>query len=288
MTLTASNRISLIREIAERMRSADWSMIELMLHQFGCPTVEAWQGHAFDYVIAMIRDAKDDTLLAMGRHLGHDLAEQPTVKMSGFWKQGQFRLFISHLAQYKKEAAELQEWLSLKDISSFVAHNDIEATKEWQDEIVAGLGSCHAMVALLREGFHKSDWTDQELGFAMGRGILIITVRLGQDPYGFIGKFQAVPWDQQHLNPLAQKIVDILFNHEKTAKAMAEILILDIEKSNSWERSKYLADKLPALGYWDESLSQRCLNAIETNSYIKTSRYIKDPIHARIRRFEES
>ena len=52
-----------------------------------------------------------------------------------------------------------------------------------------------AFVALLTEGFHDSLWTDQEVGFALSRGVPILAVRLGKDPYGFIGKFQALSCD---------------------------------------------------------------------------------------------
>ncbi len=77
-------------------------------------------------------------------------------------------------------------------ISAFVAHQDIQPTKAWQDEIENALTTMDAFVALLTEGFHESEWTDQEVGFALVRGIPVVSVRLGRDPYGFIGKFQAL------------------------------------------------------------------------------------------------
>jgi len=49
-----------------------------------------------------------------------------------------------------------------------------------------------SFVALLTGGFHDSLWTDQEVGFAFGRGVPIISVKLEIAPYGFIGKFQAL------------------------------------------------------------------------------------------------
>jgi hypothetical protein len=69
---------------------------------------------------------------------------------------------------------------------------DIHPTKLWQDEIEGALASMDGFVALLTDKFHESDWTDQEVGFAFARGVPIVPVRLGCDPYGFIGKFQAL------------------------------------------------------------------------------------------------
>jgi hypothetical protein len=109
------------------------------------------------------------------------------------WGESGYRAFLSHKTEVKKETAELSEGLKPFGISAFVAHENIHPTKEWQDEIENALFSMDAFVALLTENFHDSKWTDQEVGFALGRGIPVICVKLGRDPYGFIGKFQALP-----------------------------------------------------------------------------------------------
>ena len=120
----------------------------------------------------------------------------------------------------------------------------------------------------------------------MGRGILIIAVRLGQDPYGFFGKFQALNWDQKNLEQLAQLIAKILATHEKTARTMAEILVSNVEKTNSWERSRLLGKLMLDVTYWSDSLSERCRAAIQNNSYVNTSFTLPGQINARIRAFE--
>lgn len=108
------------------------------------------------------------------------------------WGDGGYRVFLSHKSEVKKETAGLSEELKLFGISAFVAHESIHPTKEWQDEIENALSSMDAFVALLTKNFHESDWTDQEVGFALGRGVPVICVKLGLNPYGFIGKFQAL------------------------------------------------------------------------------------------------
>jgi hypothetical protein len=111
------------------------------------------------------------------------------------WGAVGYRLFLSHKAEVKKKTSELKEQLELYGVSSFVAHQDIRPTKEWQDEIENALASMDAFVALLTENFHNSHWTDQEVGYALGRGVPLIAVKMGRDPYGFIGKFQALACD---------------------------------------------------------------------------------------------
>lgn len=118
----------------------------------------------------------------------------PTVT-ERIWGTKGYRLFLTHKAEVKKKTSELKEQLELYGVSSFVAHQDIAPTKEWQDEIENALASMDAFVALLTENFHDSDWTDQEVGCALARGVPMIAVKLGKDPYGFIGKFQALSCD---------------------------------------------------------------------------------------------
>jgi len=48
------------------------------------------------------------------------------------------------------------------------------------------------MIVILHPGFQESKWTDQEVGVAIGRMVPIIPIKVGLDPYGFIGKYQAL------------------------------------------------------------------------------------------------
>ena len=119
-------------------------------------------------------------------------------EMERLWEAGCYRVFLSHKAQVKVETAALKNALRPFGITCFVAHQDIKPTKAWQAEIENALVSMDAFVALLTDDFHDSDWTDQEVGFALARGVPMIAVKLGRDPYGFIGKFQALKcnWEE--------------------------------------------------------------------------------------------
>jgi hypothetical protein len=118
--------------------------------------------------------------------------QAPEASVKRIWTENSYRVFLSHKAEVKKETAQLKERLGLFGISCFVAHEDIHPTMQWQDEIENALATMDAFVALMTDNFHESDWTDQEVGYAFARGIPIVAVRLGRDPYGFIGKFQGL------------------------------------------------------------------------------------------------
>jgi hypothetical protein len=118
--------------------------------------------------------------------------QAPEASIKRIWTENSYRVFLSHKAEVKRETSQVKDRLASFGISCFVAHEDIHPTMQWQDEIENALATMDAFVALMTDNFHESDWTDQEVGYAFARGIPIVAVRLGRNPYGFIGKFQGL------------------------------------------------------------------------------------------------
>jgi TIR domain len=109
------------------------------------------------------------------------------------WRPGLVRLFISHRDSHKRQATSLADALEPLGISSFVAHETIEPTKEWRREIMNGLETMEIMLVFLTDDFQESPWTNQEVGFALGRGIPIVSLKMAiRDPPGFISHEQAL------------------------------------------------------------------------------------------------
>lgn len=156
------------------------------------------------------------------------------------WDKDCFRVFLSHKSEVKKETADLKNRLRIFGISCFVAHEDIHPTKLWQDEIENALSSMDGFVALMTPEFHDSYWTDQEVGFALARGIPLIAVRLGKDPYGFIGKFQGLSSTWQ---TAAEEIVKILIKHDRMFSAYIHAL----QKCQCFDDANTLAKVLSAI-----------------------------------------
>lgn len=104
-----------------------------------------------------------------------------TKVIKRIWQDDGYRLFLSHKADVKKEVTKVKEQLGIYGVSAFVAHTSIKPTLAWQSEIESALYSMDALVALMTKGFHESYWTDQEVGFALGRHVPVIPVKLGRD-----------------------------------------------------------------------------------------------------------
>lgn len=183
---------------------------------------------------------------------------------SRVWGNEGYRIFLSHKNEVKKETADLKERLKIFGISGFVAHEDIYPTKEWQDEIENALFSMDAFVALMTEEFHNSIWTDQEVGVAFGRGVPIISVKLGKDPYGFIGKFQALscPWESA-----PKEIVKLLLKHDQ----MLNAYIKAVENCSTYEHGNTLAEILPYIDKLSNQQSNRLISAFNENGQVRDS-----------------
>ena len=128
-----------------------------------------------------------------------------------------FRLFISHISKHKDRATRLRDCLTPYGISGFVAHEDIHPIQEWQDEIERALYTMDAFLAMHTLGFSESIWTQQEIGFALGRGAKVISLKMGEDPAGFIGKRQALPRRDRKAEEIAREIDAILTGSSQTA-----------------------------------------------------------------------
>jgi hypothetical protein len=180
------------------------------------------------------------------------------------WGNEEFRVFLSHKSGVKKQTAELKEQLKLFGVTCFVAHEDIHPTKAWQDEIVNALSSTDALVALMTEDFHDSFWTDQEIGFAFGLGVPIVSVNLGRDPYGFIGKFQALscPWEDA-----ATEIVKLLVRHDR----MLDTYIKAVKKCNSFIEANKLSEILPNINMLSDKQANDLITAFNENDHLRSS-----------------
>lgn len=158
------------------------------------------------------------------------------------WRNGYFRMFISHITSRKKQASNLKNALEELGITSFVAHEDINPTKEWQKEIQKALNSMDCMSAMLYDGFHQSNWCDQEVGIALGRNVMVLPLLPDGDPYGFLGEFQGVKIKGMYPDALAKKIFNILCDNANTrSKYLSCLTNLLLSSSSKNDALKWLS-----------------------------------------------
>jgi len=190
--------------------------------------------------------------------------ELDDVDFGRIWSESGFKLFLSHKSECKTRVTDLKNTFYKLGICAFVAHEDIHPNQEWQNEIESALFSMDGFVALMSDKFRDSNWTDQEVGVAIGRQVPIVSVRLGTDPYGFIGKYQALTcnWDTA-----AIEVTKLIVNNP----LMLESFIKTIEHCTNWDHGNLLGKILPSITHLSSNQVDRIVNAYNSNSELSGS-----------------
>ena len=180
-------------------------------------------------------------------------------QLDQLWGASPIRVFISHIGNHKSDAMKIQQSLAHLGIVSFVAHSDIEPSKEWQTEIENALHSMNLFVALLTKGYKESDWTDQEVGFALAREVPVLPVSRGLLPYGFVAKIQALKWSESSADPIAIRVMK---------------MALESDELNSLAKDSFIAAVSRAPGSWASNLSKvlslmKSLTTDQADSFVR-------------------
>lgn len=228
-----SQKLYLVSAIATELeRRYSFADIDTYLAEFGVETPHQFGESKVDYV--------KYTLRGVGIALVNKMAEDLEIDITGVslpspppknWSDGKgFRLFISHLAKDKDKATRLRDCLAPHHISAFVAHQDVHPTALWQVEIERALFSMDAFLAVHTKGFSQSMWVQQEVGFAIARRVKIISLKMGEDPCGFISKHQALPRLNRNAEDIAKEVNTLLLSDDRTLTRLKEIIDINTPK----------------------------------------------------------
>lgn len=204
------------------------------------------------------------------------------------WEPNHIRLFISHRDEQKRAAKELATGLKGYGISGFVAHDSIEPMSTWQNEILNGLDTMEIMLAFVTNNFHESTWTNQEIGYALGRNIPVISLKLEEtDPSGFISNLQALKGRLEDIDSVVRDIYKILADKLGNKKRLQSALVTAFVASSDYTEAKDRFIRLEAVvehltaeeldmiirGFHDNDQLYRAIYLV--NHYQRLKRYLE-------------
>jgi len=108
---------------------------------------------------------------------------------------GKAEAFLSYSHNDKVLAGKIASLLAEKGVNVFLAHEDIEISEEWREEIFRHLKRCNALIALLTPSFERSVWSNQEAGYMLGKAgtvIPLIAEETDIKKFGFLEALQGV------------------------------------------------------------------------------------------------
>ncbi|HEX8877763.1 MAG TPA: toll/interleukin-1 receptor domain-containing protein [Phycisphaerales bacterium] len=224
--------------------------------------------------LELVAADKGNWRVSTGIYRPNVAADIPTSdELHRIWGPAAIRLFLSHKATHRVETSRLKSSLERCGVAAFVAHEDIEPTLEWQREIENALFSMDALVALLTPDFHDSSWTDQEVGVAIGRGVPVLPIRLGKDPYGLMGKSQGVSGcSLSDTDALALKVIDLVVPKLRDGTRWFECVVAAYAASESFKDSAWTATTLfPRLSSLSPAQIDRLLETHHQNAQNRES-----------------
>ena len=198
-----------------------------------------------------------------------DESVEQFVAVPAFWAPGHFRLFVTHVSTAKKGAHAIKAALAEYQIAAFVAHDDIEPTREWEAEIESALRTMDALTAIITPDFISSRWCDQEVGIAIGREKLVVPLRAGADPHGFLAKYQAVFAEKIKSGGIARRIFETVIKHDRSHARMSDALVERLVNLRSWDMSKGTIALLEQTPRLNRDQVARLVRAVDENPDVK-------------------
>jgi TIR domain len=209
-------RIELLDKIGRELQSRfGYQDIDAYLRVYGAKSDPPYSGSNSKWLYSkyLLRDASLSTLGQISSELGIEGFKQDAKNQSlpprNWSDQVANRCFISHLSKDKIKATRLRDSFTAHGINAFVAHEDIHPTAEWAVEIIRALRCMDFFVSVHTKGFSQSVWCQQEVGFALARGIPMISLRMGEDPVGFQSAQQALSRGEKTAEKVAEEMARI-------------------------------------------------------------------------------
>lgn len=175
------------------------------------------------------------------------------------------RIFFSYSNKDRKIVGELKNHLKVIGFEIFLAHEDINPSLEWPDEIIKNLKECDIFIPYLTENFKESEWTDQETGVAISEGKFPIALQVNFPPYGFIKNIQGLKFNPDNIEDMAIEIVKTITNSKKFGN-LKEFFIEQFVNSKSFITAEKRARILYLYNdFSNEQVEFICKKSIENN-----------------------
>lgn len=166
-------------------------------------------------------------------------------------------VFISHSHDDKEVALELKGTLRILGFQGFVAHEDIEPTREWENEILGALKRCTALIAVASPSGRASAWMNQEIGAVVIRQRPVLAVKHGCAPWAMLYRYQSIPWERvpqgRYGKSPARELLEA--NIPRLIGALGQVslitshhLVEGLGETRSFEEARVIAQQISGIG----------------------------------------
>ena len=272
MAMSRGERVRLKSRVIETLGSNDWTLdrTNVLLKEFGLEPIDGDRfGPSLPDVIANVTDELLIELYSVVTGVELDEVEADVAAADdGNWKDGYFRLFLSHSAVHKKFVGDIAGDLEVMGIHGFVAHDTMEVSRPWQTQIEKALRTMHAFVAIVHPEFNQSAWCHEEVGWALGRRVPRYVIRMGADPAAFIGREQWPSWTGRSASEVAGVVATWITGLAGHGTAVFDRLVAALKDAPSFVDAGATAGLIAALGTLSDEQFRRIEEVWYTNDQL--------------------
>ncbi len=175
--------------------------------------------------------------------------------------------FISYSFKDRQEADQINKCLRTININGFMAHEHIQTSRKWADEIMKAISQTHIFISLWSKNYIESSWCLQESGIAAHRyfndEIALISLSIDREtmPKGALSSYQAKKINCSDISP-QELLPEIISKHTDYGIALL------IGASNFKSAELYLEALYPALLKFSSKELAGFLNGISENDQV--------------------
>jgi hypothetical protein len=201
-------------------------------------------------------------------------------------KQSSYSIFLSHAMTDAELVKSIARALPAEGLRGFAATYHLPATREWLPELEAELHGCDALAAILTPAFRSSEWTDQEVGFALASGRRIVPLLASgvSLPHGFLQRFQGLPIGGRTPRGIARLIFDTLFAQPDEQPRLLDTVLTKLQTERDQSRIDIWVRRLERATDLDPASLRRVEHALATNSMVRNNANIASRVRTIITR----
>ena len=173
--------------------------------------------------------------------------------------------FISYSNKNRKYCSIVKESLHEIGLDGFLAHENINISREWAEEIFNQLKQTDIFIAILSEDFKESDYCSQEIGMALQRGCMIIPLSIdGTESYGFFNRIQS-----KHIRDISQVQGEIVNYYPYAMTNIILSILNDISLNWDYNKCNKLLNLIkPNFEDFDENQINQLVNVTINNNQL--------------------
>ena len=122
-----------------------------------------------------------------------------------------FSVFVSHSTKDINVVHQFAKWIKSFNINVYVAELDFQVGQPLPDKIAKMIDASDCVLAVLTNGGMRSEWVNQEIGYAKkaGKGIIPI-VEEGVETKGFVTNLEYIHFHKDNVNDAVIKAANYL------------------------------------------------------------------------------